>query len=112
MDIFGLQAYPQVKQVADRLSAEAGAVVAVPDVFRGAPWSMDRLPPKAPVSELLDWVKGPMAYQPNVRDGLDKTLAALRARGRSSFGIVGFCWGASIALEAAAAGGGFAAAAG
>ena len=149
----------QVKQVSDLLSAATGCAVAVPDVFHSKPWSMDRLPPKAPQSELLGWIAGEVAFS-NVSKDLDKvclcfacwcfacfvfcasvslppvsslprhraraapsrhahtepnsattstqrkTVEALRARGCGKFGIVGFCWGASIALQAGAASGG------
>lgn len=40
----------------DRL-ADAGFVVAFPDVFRGAPWPLSKFPPPDR-QELLDWIGG------------------------------------------------------
>eukprot|EP00882_Tetradesmus_deserticola_P030365 GHRQ01034086.1.p2 GENE.GHRQ01034086.1~~GHRQ01034086.1.p2 ORF type:complete len:104 (+),score=20.23 GHRQ01034086.1:197-508(+) len=53
-DIFGFK-YPQFQQVCDRLAA-AGYVVVAPDIFRGQPWDMDKMPPK-PEDNLMGWMQ-------------------------------------------------------
>ncbi|KIZ07756.1 hypothetical protein MNEG_0201 [Monoraphidium neglectum] len=97
-DIFGYTEYPQIKQVCDHLSAATGFTVAIPDVFRGKPWSMAKSPAK-PEDNLIGWIQSVGSYA-KVSSDLKLTVDFLRARGAERFGIAGTCWGASIALTA------------
>jgi protein XRP2 len=54
----------QFKQVADRL-ADAGYVVAGPDVFRGKPWSMQKFPPK-PGDNFMEWLQTEGSWQVSI----------------------------------------------
>lgn len=97
-DIFGFS--PQFMQVADKLAA-AGFLVVAPDVFRGKPWSMDKFPPK-PEDNFMPWLQG-FSWEGVVSKDVTAVVAALKAKGVSSFASVGWCWGASMAVQAAAA---------
>ncbi|GBF94598.1 hypothetical protein Rsub_06713 [Raphidocelis subcapitata] len=99
-DIFGYSDFPQIKQVSDRLAAATGFTVAVPDVFRGKPWSMSKFPPK-PEDNLLGWISAEGAYDKVSKD-LYAAVEALNARGCRKFAVLGCCWGASISLQAGA----------
>lgn len=99
-DIFGYSEFPQVKQVADRLSAATGFTVCIPDVFRGQPWPMSKFPPK-PEDNLIGWITTAGGYGKVSKD-VAQTVEALRARGGERFGILGCCWGVSIAMQACA----------
>lgn len=87
-------------QVADKL-AGAGFLVGFPDPFRGKPWPMDKFPPPNR-DELMDWIHG-FSYDGHVKPDIDATVAALRAKGATSFGIVGFCWGGKMSTLAVCA---------
>lgn len=91
----------QIKQVCDRL-ADAGFLVAAPDVFQGKPWPMSKMPPK-PEDNLHGWISTEGSYE-KVSKHIAKTVEHLKSKGAESFGIIGFCWGASIAMKAAAEG--------
>mmetsp|Transcript_22750 Transcript_22750/g.58288 ORF Transcript_22750/g.58288 Transcript_22750/m.58288 type:complete len:251 (-) Transcript_22750:320-1072(-) len=100
-DIFGFP-FPQIFQVADQIS-KAGFTVAVPDVLRGAPWPMEKFPPK-PEDGMMAWLQAISDYS-KVKADMDAALALLRsecgaAEGRA--GAIGFCWGAAMTIQAAA----------
>lgn len=99
-DIFGFD-YKQVFQVADRFAA-AGFNVAVPDMFYGKPWSMDRMPPK-PEDNLPGWFATDASYA-KVGPIVASSVELLKGKGAAKFGCIGFCWGVSIAMAAAAGG--------
>lgn len=101
-DIFGF-AYPQVFQVADRLAAAVGATVAVPDTFRGQPWSLEKFPPQ-PEDDFMGWLGAAGAYSKVVVDvaAAVELLRGSKYNATGKLGTVGFCWGASVVLEAAA----------
>lgn len=99
-DIFGYADFPQVKQVADRLSSATGLTVAVPDFFHSKPWSMARFPPK-PEDNFMAWITQAGSYDA-VKGDLYKAVDALKGRGAARFGVLGCCWGAAIALQAGA----------
>ena len=89
----------QVLQVADRLAVQIGASVAVPDVFQGQPWTMERMPPK-PEDNFRDWLTVKHSYE-----ALAPILAAAKKMlaekyNASKFACIGFCWGAWIAMQA------------
>ncbi|XP_062098394.1 endo-1,3;1,4-beta-D-glucanase-like [Humulus lupulus] len=84
-DIFGYEA-PNIRMVADKVAA-AGFYVAVPNFFYDDPFVYDNKP-------LQVWLKD---------HGTDKGLEdakpvveALKAKGFSSIGAAGFCWGAKV----------------
>lgn len=89
----------QFKQVCDRLAA-AGYVVAGPDIFRGQPWTFDKFPPK-PEDNLMGWIQS-YGWQDKVKSDIDAVVTALKEQGVTKFASVGWCWGASMAVQAAA----------
>lgn len=97
-DIFGFTS--QFKQVCDRLAA-AGYLVVGPDVFRGQPWTLDKFPPK-PEDNFLGWLQG-YSWEAVVSKDVTAVVSALQAQGVTKFASVGWCWGASMAVQAAAA---------
>jgi dienelactone hydrolase len=89
--------------VCDRIAAAGNYVVVAPDVFRGKPWSLDNFPPQ-PQDNLIGWISR-YSWQDKVKPDVDAVVAALQAQGVTVKGSVGWCWGASQAAHAAAAGG-------
>lgn len=97
-DIFGLDDFKQTLQVADRLAA-AGMAVAVPDVFDHKPWPMSKIPMK-PEDNFMGWVE---EHRWEVtRLHVLASVEALKAKGATKFGCLGFCWGAAMAMQAGA----------
>ncbi|TIA74922.1 hypothetical protein E3P91_00688 [Wallemia ichthyophaga] len=97
-DIFGY--FNQTLQGADIL-ADKGYRVVLPDFFRGKPFPLEKFPPgnEADQSELgkfFSTVAAPPARIPE----LINISGELRAK-HDKVGLVGFCWGAAIALNAA-----------
>ncbi|KAH9765344.1 DLH domain-containing protein [Citrus sinensis] len=89
-DVFGYEA-PNLRKLADKVAA-AGFYVAVPDFFHGDP-NVDGGRP------LQEWIKD---------HGVDKgfeeakpVIQALKCRGITATGAVGFCWGAKVAVQLA-----------
>mmetsp|Transcript_12309 Transcript_12309/g.29237 ORF Transcript_12309/g.29237 Transcript_12309/m.29237 type:complete len:249 (+) Transcript_12309:95-841(+) len=102
MDIFGFS-FPQVFQVADRI-ADSGFAVGVPDIFRGSPWPMDKFPPK-PEDNFMEWIKPKMEYLTQIKPDVDATVSLLRTTAgakEGKYGVIGFCAGAALALQAGA----------
>ena len=92
-DIFGKTS--QALQVCDKLAA-AGFWVAFPDVFRGAPWPMEKFPPPDR-DELMNWIGG-YGFEEKVKPDVAQALKVLREKGggEMKMGIVGFCWGGKM----------------
>mmetsp|Transcript_9609 Transcript_9609/g.27518 ORF Transcript_9609/g.27518 Transcript_9609/m.27518 type:complete len:251 (+) Transcript_9609:118-870(+) len=96
-DIFGFS-FSQVFQMADRI-ASSGFMVAMPDVFHGKPWTMARFPPK-PEDNFMDWLTSISDYPGKVKPDVEASLAVLKQKGaeEGKCGVIGFCWGAAMAL--------------
>lgn len=100
-DIFGMLAEtPQVFQVADLLNQAYGARVVVPDFFKGKPWPLSDMPPKAGWPALKAWISSAGNYDSVVLPILKTVIAKLKKQGVARIGIVGFCWGAKMAIKA------------
>ncbi|KAK9903081.1 hypothetical protein M0R45_001222 [Rubus argutus] len=92
-DVFGYEA-PNLRKLADKVAA-AGFFVVVPDFFYGDPY----VPAADGSLSIFDWLKG---------HGTDKgfedvkvVIEALKSKGVSAIGAVGFCWGAKVVVELA-----------
>ncbi|KAI8470605.1 MAG: Alpha/Beta hydrolase protein [Monoraphidium minutum] len=98
-DIFGVSdEFPQIKQLADRLSAATGYTACVIDTFRGQAWPMSKFPPK-PEDNLMGWIQDKGAYD-KVSQDVASAVAFLKGRGCGAFAAMGTCWGAAIAMQA------------
>lgn len=85
----------QVFQVADRIAA-AGFTVAVPNVLQEAgPWPMSDFPP-SDNAKFMQWINAQEAT--SVVAKVTAARKHIEAKGVTSFGVIGFCWGASISL--------------
>jgi dienelactone hydrolase len=98
-DIFG--PHPNAFRVADFLASK-GFVVVTPDFFRGGEWNIDDFPVPADNKELQQkfgnfWQS---IQYPKVQDRVEQGVTLLKALGAESIGVVGFCWGGKIALNA------------
>lgn len=98
-DIFGISG--QAKQVCDKL-AEAGFNAIMPDFFDGKAWPLADFPP-TDWTPFKQWIAAAGAYD-TVRPAVERATAYAKANGASSVGIVGFCWGGGIAMQAGASG--------
>lgn len=90
-DVFGF--HNNTKQFADLLSVPTHARVVIPDFFRGSQRPENREEMQAWIQQVGNWDK--------VKKDLDVTLEFLKKDGATKFGILGFCWGGKIAIEAA-----------
>uniref|UniRef100_A0A803QWQ0 Dienelactone hydrolase domain-containing protein n=1 Tax=Cannabis sativa TaxID=3483 RepID=A0A803QWQ0_CANSA len=83
-DIFGYEA-PNIRLIADKVAA-AGFYAVVPDFFYGDPYNIngDNRP-------LLEWLKD-HGTDKGVEDA-KPVVEALKSKGFSAIGGVGFCWG-------------------
>uniref|UniRef100_A0A0D9ZYV6 Dienelactone hydrolase domain-containing protein n=1 Tax=Oryza glumipatula TaxID=40148 RepID=A0A0D9ZYV6_9ORYZ len=93
-DVFGFEA-PNLRKIADKV-ASSGYFVVVPDFLHGDP-----LVPESTEKPFQMWIK---------EHGPDKAfeeakpiIAALKEKGVSSIGAVGYCWGAKVVVELAKA---------
>ncbi|XP_062097155.1 endo-1,3;1,4-beta-D-glucanase-like [Humulus lupulus] len=91
-DVFGYEA-PNIRLIADKAAA-AGFYAVVPDFFNGDPYNID-----GDSRPVLEWLKD---------HGTDKGLEdakpvveALKSKGFSAIGAVGFCWGGKVVTELA-----------
>ncbi|BAF17388.1 Os05g0399100, partial [Oryza sativa Japonica Group] len=89
-DVFGFEA-PNLRKIADKV-ASSGYFVVVPDFLHGDP-----LVPESTEKPFQMWIK---------EHGPDKAfeeakpiIAALKEKGVSSIGAVGYCWGAKVVVE-------------
>jgi hypothetical protein len=80
-DIFGYQIPTQ--QGADILGDQLGSRIAMPDFFKGKPWSLKDFPP--PDRQVfLSWLHN--TTWPKVEEMLVKTIGYLRESGAKKFG--------------------------
>ncbi|QHO21265.1 Endo-1 [Arachis hypogaea] len=91
-DVFGYEA-PNLRKLADKIAA-SGYYVVVPDFFYGEPYD-----PRNTNTPIEEWLKD---------HGTDKgfedakpVVEALKSKGISAIGAVGFCWGAKVVVELA-----------
>jgi len=103
-DIFGL--HPNNLCVADTLASssqlvEKKALVVIPDVLRGKPWSFEHIPMK-PEHKFMEWA-GERSFEKLWKNDINTTIKYIRSRFPTviSFANVGFCWGASMAIQSA-----------
>eukprot|EP00879_Flechtneria_rotunda_P028196 GHRR01030284.1.p1 GENE.GHRR01030284.1~~GHRR01030284.1.p1 ORF type:complete len:195 (+),score=58.28 GHRR01030284.1:468-1052(+) len=89
----------QFQQFCDRVAA-AGFLVAAPDIFRGQPWTLDKFPPK-PEDNFQGWIQS-YTFEAVDKD-INATVNALKAKEVTKFAMLGFCWGAAQAVQAAIA---------
>ncbi|XP_030483179.2 endo-1,3;1,4-beta-D-glucanase [Cannabis sativa] len=91
-DIFGYEA-PNIRLIADKVAA-AGFYAVVPDFFYGDPYNIngDNRP-------LLEWLKD-HGTDKGVEDA-KPVVEALKSKGFSAIGGVGFCWGGKVVTELA-----------
>jgi dienelactone hydrolase len=84
-DVFGWRA-PLLRKVADKV-AKKGYYVVVPDYFRGDPL--------VNLSDITTWLpKHPVAAEV---ESSNKIVLSVKAKGISSVGFAGFCWGGKLA---------------
>ncbi|KAJ3341615.1 hypothetical protein HDU93_004517 [Gonapodya sp. JEL0774] len=99
-DVFG--AHPNPRQVADNLSRATGLTVVLPDVFRGNPWDLNDMPPKAGFEALIKHITTHAPYE-SVSKDIKNTIQWLKANlGVEKVGLAGFCWGAKQVVKASA----------
>lgn len=97
-DIFGFDV-PQSRENCDRL-ADAGYRVAMPDHFRGKPWSHDRMGDEDKPA-LYEWIGTAGSHEVFAAD-VAAVRAVLAAGGARTFGYVGTCLGGLHAVRFAA----------
>ncbi|KAM5569249.1 endo-1,3,1,4-beta-D-glucanase-like [Rosa sericea] len=95
-DIFGYEA-PLLRKLADKVAA-AGFFVVVPDFFYGDAFPGDA-GPVGNSSALPIWLKTHLPIKAS--EAAKPLLEALKSKGVSAIGAVGFCWGAKAAVEVA-----------
>ncbi|XP_016487001.1 endo-1,3;1,4-beta-D-glucanase-like [Nicotiana tabacum] len=90
-DVFGYEA-PKLRKLADKVAA-AGFYVVVPDFLRGDPHIANDVRP------LELWIKdhGPDQGFEDAKP----VIEALKSKGVTKIGAVGFCWGAKVVVELA-----------
>jgi len=93
-DIFGYEA-PNLRKLADKVAA-AGFFVVVPDFFYGDPYVPA---PDGSFDTLPDWLKG-HGTEKGFED-VKVVIEALKSKGVSAIGAVGFCWGAKVVVDLA-----------
>uniref|UniRef100_A0A0D9WG89 Dienelactone hydrolase domain-containing protein n=1 Tax=Leersia perrieri TaxID=77586 RepID=A0A0D9WG89_9ORYZ len=93
-DVFGFEA-PNLRKIADKV-ASSGYFVVVPDFLHGDPLVLESTEKPFPV-----WIKehGP----DKAFEEAKPVIAALKEKGASTVGAVGYCWGAKVVAELAKA---------
>ena len=96
-DIFGEM--PQTLQGADRLAKSVGALVLVPDFFRGKPLPLSLYPPDT--DEKQKTAMEFIATTANIENSVAKLVELVReAKGMfenvKSWGTYGLCWGGKV----------------
>jgi dienelactone hydrolase len=105
-DIFGI--WPQTIQGADRLSAQIGALVLVPDFFDGTGLAIDAVP--MDTDEKKKIVGDFFATKASPPDNLVKILALRKELTEKypaiegHWGVFGLCWGGKLAVLASGEG--------
>ena len=95
----------QVFQVADRL-ADQGYVVAVPDMFGPSnSWPIAKFPPSSDEQskEFMAWIDSTANREATALKVKEAQKHLKEIKGVDTFGVVGFCWGGSVALTLAGA---------
>ncbi|CAO3673570.1 unnamed protein product [Umbelopsis ramanniana] len=92
-DVFGL--HNNTKQFCDVLSKHSGKQVIMPDFFRGKALTEADLGDRAAIHEWLGRVGTYQVVGPQVKQVKEK----LTSEGVTSMSVVGFCWGAKIAIQ-------------
>lgn len=101
-DIFGISS--QTLQGADRLAAETGAIVLVPDFFEGKGLGHDLIP--SDTEEKKQKVQAFFAATALFPDNLPKLFAIRKAMSdlypaaEQNWGIFGLCWGGKLTVLA------------
>ncbi|KAG2179991.1 hypothetical protein INT43_003778 [Umbelopsis isabellina] len=95
-DIFGL--HPNTKQFCDVLANNCGYQVVMPDFFRGKPATPDILGKR---DELMAWLQK-VGTIDVLEPSIQRVKEHLIAQGVEKTGVVGFCWGAKIAIQLSA----------
>ncbi|KAL0082472.1 dienelactone hydrolase [Phycomyces blakesleeanus] len=103
-DIFGF--YPNTKQFCDVLANFCGYKIIMPDLFYGKPYKYEDM---GDVSKLLNWI-GKLGSFEVIYPLIERVKAKLQNEGVVAAGLVGFCWGAKIAVQITAVDSFFAAA--
>ncbi|CAM0139611.1 hypothetical protein VKS41_004568 [Umbelopsis sp. WA50703] len=95
-DIFGL--HPNTKQFCDVLANHCGYRVVMPDFFRGKPATPDML---GKMNELMAWIQKEGTIDV-LEPSINRVKEYLISEGVEKTGVVGFCWGAKIAIQLSA----------
>ncbi|GAB5591086.1 hypothetical protein Unana1_05986 [Umbelopsis nana] len=95
-DIFGL--HPNTQQFCDVLATHCGYQVVMPDFFRGKPATVEMM---ADRQVILAWL-GKFGTIDVIGPQVDRVKEHLVAQGVAKTGLVGFCWGAKIAIQLSA----------
>jgi len=95
-DIFG--PHNNTLQFVDRLAQAGKFRVVVPDFFRGSPWPESNFPP-SDRSQLMSWIQSVGSWE-KLQPDLDNVTTQLKQDGFQKIAVIGFCWGAKIALRA------------
>ncbi|KAK6930047.1 Dienelactone hydrolase [Dillenia turbinata] len=89
-DVYGYEA-PNLRKLADKVSA-AGFYVVVPDFLHGDPYD-----PKDRARPLPEWLKDHNTDKAS--EDAKPVVEALKNKGISAIGAVGFCWGAKVVVQ-------------
>ncbi|ESW26150.1 hypothetical protein PHAVU_003G095100 [Phaseolus vulgaris] len=89
-DVFGYEA-PNLRNIADKVAA-AGYYVVVPDFFFGDPYN-----PENANRAIHVWLKDHGTDKGS--EAAKSIVEALKSKGVSAIGAVGFCWGAKVVVE-------------
>ncbi|GAV60899.1 DLH domain-containing protein [Cephalotus follicularis] len=92
-DVYGYKK-PNLRTVADKVAA-AGYLAVVPDFFYGDPV----INITKPNFDFEAWKK--LHNTDKGAEDAKKVIAALKAKGVSSIGVAGFCWGGKVAVKLA-----------
>ncbi|KAI9018483.1 Alpha/Beta hydrolase protein [Phycomyces nitens] len=95
-DIFGF--YPNTKQFCDILANHCGYKVIMPDFFYGKPYKPEDM---GDIPKLLSWIAKNGSFEV-IYPLVQRAKAKLQEEGIVAAGIVGFCWGAKIAVQVTA----------
>ncbi|KAI9278202.1 Alpha/Beta hydrolase protein [Phascolomyces articulosus] len=94
-DIMGF--HNNTKQFCDILAKYCGYKVLLPDFFRGSSWDPSRMTPED-IPKLMAWI-GEIGTIQKIRPDVDLLREWLEKQGVIQAGLVGFCWGAKVAIQ-------------
>ncbi|ORY97565.1 Alpha/Beta hydrolase protein [Syncephalastrum racemosum] len=95
-DVFGL--HDNTKQFCDLLAKYGGYRVVMPDFFRGEPLTEEKM--AGGKEAIVAWISRVGSFDVIFPD-VQKIQKWLQAQDISQAGLVGFCWGAKIAVQTA-----------